>query len=273
MLDNDKNFTGTVPENYDRYLRHMLFVPYAKDLAERLAAMPAGSVLEIACGTGAVTQELRKRLAPSVDITATDLNRDMLSVAVSNMSGAQVAFAVADAQSLPYADATFDAIVCQFGVMFFSDQALAFREMYRVLKPGGRILFNVWDKLKKNPISYEMARAIDAAVPEIAPCFTSRVPFSNADYRPLVDLLKAAGFESVDVDTVEKESRATSAQDAMTGYAEGSPMRAELNSVSPEQARRGIEAATRCLQELFGMGAISAPMSAHVLQAVRPSTG
>gem|GEM_PF-2997418 len=103
-MENDKRFTGSVPEDYDRHLREFLFVPYANDLVACVASLRAGSVLGIASGTGAVTKLLRERLPVSVSITATDLNPDMLSVARDQVKGESISFAIADAQALPYKD-------------------------------------------------------------------------------------------------------------------------------------------------------------------------
>lgn len=271
MKNNDTAFVSTVALNYDRYLLPMLFTPYARDLAERLAWLDEGHVLETACGTGAVTRELRATLPPSVSITATDLNPDMIEIAAKNVPVSGVAFQAANAQELPFAENTFDAVVCQFGVMFYPDRALGFREALRVLRPGGTYLFNVWDHLEKNAISHTFARAVEEALPHIAPCFLSRVPFNCGDYQPLLDLLRATGFDDVKAHTVELTSKAESLQQTVTGLGEGSPIRAELFGSSDADGRKALDAASRAIEAKFGKGPIAAPMSAHVIVARKPA--
>ena len=121
----------------------MLFEPYARDLAGRLAGI-AGRVLETAAGTGIVTRALVQALPPDIAITATDLNQPMLDHAAQKLDAPQVAWRQANALSLPFEDSGFEAVVCQFGVMFFPDKAAGFAEARRVLRPGGRFLMAVW---------------------------------------------------------------------------------------------------------------------------------
>ncbi|HXA72004.1 MAG TPA: class I SAM-dependent methyltransferase, partial [Stellaceae bacterium] len=144
MTNVDQTFAGSIPALYDRHLGPMLFEPYALDMAERVARLAPKRVLEIAAGTGIVTRALSQKL-PTVPIVATDLNQPMLDHAAARLSSERITWRQADAQALPFDDASFDVLVCQFGVMFFPDKAKAFSEARRVLAPGGRFLFNVWD--------------------------------------------------------------------------------------------------------------------------------
>ena len=155
-VDADRVFQGSIPALYDQHLGPLLFVPYADDLASRLADMQHGRILETAAGTGMVTRALVSSLPGSVSIVATDLNQPMLDHASSQLPSTRVTWRQADAQHLPFLDGEFDAVVCQFGVMFFPDKPRAFSETYRVLKPGGRFLFNVWDRIEdtSSPISW-----------------------------------------------------------------------------------------------------------------------
>jgi ubiquinone/menaquinone biosynthesis C-methylase UbiE len=116
MSTSDSAFSGSIPALYDRLLVPMLFRPWADDLAERIAALAPRDVLEIAAGTGVVTERLARDL-PNANIVATDLNPAMLDEARRHAPG--VSFQAADAQALPFADASFDAIACQFGMMFY----------------------------------------------------------------------------------------------------------------------------------------------------------
>ena len=127
-MSNPTAFTGSIPEIYHRCLGPLLFEPYAKDLAARLRAVklpPNPRILELACGTGIVTRELLSSL-PSAHITATDLNEAMLDIARKQLGPAaadpRLRFQQADACKLPFPDRSFDVIVCQYGMMFFSDK-------------------------------------------------------------------------------------------------------------------------------------------------------
>src|SRR6185369_819988 len=128
MAKVDTVFTGSIPTLYDKYLGSMIFQPYADDMAQRLSGLRQGSVLEIAAGTGIVTQALINMLPPAVSIVATDLNQAMIDVAAVKDTANRVSWQQVDAQILPFPDASFDAVVCQFGVMFFPDKPKAFRE-------------------------------------------------------------------------------------------------------------------------------------------------
>ena len=142
-MDADRVFRGSIPALYDQHLGPLLFVRYADDLASRLADMQHGRILETAAGTGMVTRALVSSLPEGVSIVATDPNQPMLDHASSQLPSTRVTWRQADAQHLPFLDGEFDAVVCQFGVMFFPDKPRAFSEAYRVLKKGGRFLFNV----------------------------------------------------------------------------------------------------------------------------------
>ena len=147
--DTDKVFTGSISKLYETYLVPLIFEPYAADLVNRLASRSLTRVLEIAAGTGVVTRNLASVLPESVSIVATDLNQPMLDLASALGTKRPVEWRQADAMQLPFPDGTFDAVVCQFGVMFFPEKSKAFSEARRVLRSGGVFIFNVWDRIKK----------------------------------------------------------------------------------------------------------------------------
>ena len=139
MSASDRAFVGSIPEIYDRYLGPMLFEPYADELAGRLSGFE-GEILETAAGTGRLTRALIRAMAPGSTITATDLNEPMLARAAEEVRSDLVSWQPADALNLPFEDGKFDAVVCQFGVMFFPDKIKAFKEAHRVLRPGKALL-------------------------------------------------------------------------------------------------------------------------------------
>jgi ubiquinone/menaquinone biosynthesis C-methylase UbiE len=162
-------YIGSIPQHYDRSLEPLIFADYAADISHRVAACNPARVLETAAGTGIVTRRLRDVLPVSVRLTATDLNPPMLEIARTKFrAGEQVDFQPADATELPFADGSFDAVVCQFGVMFFPDKDKSYREVYRVLTHGGHYMFNIWDSHRHNPfgrIAHEVTGSFFPADP------------------------------------------------------------------------------------------------------------
>lgn len=264
MQATDTVFAGSIPELYDRCLGPFLFEPYADDLAARAVALRPRRILETAAGTGIVTAALAAAL-PQAEIVATDLNADMLRVAEAKLGSARVAFAPADAQSLPFPDGSFDLVVCQFGAMFFPDRVAAYREARRVLAPGGVFLFNVWDRLEANPASQAVAEAVAALFPDDPPSFLNRVPFGYHDKAAVEADLRAAGFARVEVETVAKRSRG-SAGEVAPGLCQGSPLRAEIEARAPDRLEEASQAALACLVSRHG-DPVDAAMSAHVFTA------
>jgi ubiquinone/menaquinone biosynthesis C-methylase UbiE len=267
MANRDAVFAGSIPATYDRYLGPLIFAPYAADLARRLAGMAEGHVLETATGTGIVTRELARTLPAAVRITATDLNQPMLDYAAAQTPDTRVTWRQADALKLPFADATFDAVVCQFGAMFFPDRMAAYREARRVLKPGGRFIFNVWDRIEDNEFADVVTEAVAALFPHDPPRFLARTPHGYHDTAAIRRELAAAGFEHVDVETVESVSRAPSHRDPAIGYCQGTPLRNEIEARDPARLEEATEAAAKALAARFGRGPVEGKIQALVVTA------
>lgn len=266
MTATDSAFAGSIPAIYDSCLGPLLFEPYAEDLAGRLAEWRPREVLETAAGTGIVTSAMARRLTEA-RIVATDLNQAMLDVAASRIDSARVSFRTADAQSLPFPDDSFDAVICQFGAMFFPDRRLAYREALRVLRPGGRFLFNVWDRLEENPASLAIAEAVAELFPDDPPGFIQRTPFGYHDVRKVEADLRSAGFVHIAAETVKKRSRAADSAAAARGMCLGSPLRNEIEARDPARLEAAVAAVERRLEPMVGPEGLDAPMSAHVFSA------
>ncbi|MFC5576747.1 class I SAM-dependent methyltransferase [Lysobacter niabensis] len=264
----DTRFSGSIPELYERYLVPLIFQPYAADLAARTAALPAREVLEIAAGTGVVTRELAARLAADVAIVATDLNPPMLEHATRIGTSRPVEWRPADAQQLPFADATFDAVVCQFGVMFFPDKARAFAEARRVLRPGGVLLFNVWDRIEDNVFADTVTTALAGVFPDDPPRFLARTPHGYCDQAAIARDLQAGGFtQPPRFDTVTAISRADHPRIPAIAYCEGTPLRNEIEARDAARLTQATDAAQAALARRFGSGAIEGKIQAHVVAA------
>src|SRR3954467_10051856 len=233
MRETDRQFAGSIPETYDRYLGPLLFEPYARDLAARLADLAPARLLETAAGTGVATRALARALPADTMIVATDLNRPMLDLATARMETAEVTWQQADALALPFGDGAFDAVACQFGAMFFPDKAAAYREVRRQLRRGGRLVLSVWDRIGRNELAQVVDEAVAAQFPEDPPRFLARVPHGYHDADATIDELRAAGFVDVTVEMVPRRARAPSPLHGAVGLCQGTPLRAEIEARAP----------------------------------------
>lgn len=268
MKDKHAQFSGSIPAAYDRYLGPLLFQPYAEDLAARLQVEENASVLELACGTGILTRVLRTHLPSTVKLIATDLNEPMFRHAADKFGeGEAVQWLQADACSLPFADRMFDAVVCQFGIMFVPDKALAAREARRVLKPGGLFLFNVWDALEHNDVGRIAQETITSYFDKDPPTFY-QVPFGYHDQDEIKRVLESAGFRDVRIEVVSKMAEVTSAQDVATGLVQGNPVSSAITERDPSLLPVITNAVADAITRRFGETNIRAPMRAIVVQAL-----
>ena len=265
MKDQELRFSGSVPASYDRLMVPLIFRPYAEELARRAAELRPARILETAAGTGAVTEALHDAV-PEAEIVATDLNQPMLDVAAERVRRGNVRFLAADAQELPFEDGSFDLIVCQFGAMFFPDRVRAHSEARRVLRPGGHYLLAIWDRIERNVLTDVSQQTLIELFPDDPPLFMREGPFSYADPSAIEHDLDAAGFATVEIETVEKPSRA-SAHDAAAALCYGTPMGVEIQDRGPGSLERVFDAVERKFQAFERNGEIEAPMSAHIVTA------
>jgi ubiquinone/menaquinone biosynthesis C-methylase UbiE len=261
------NFAGAVPADYDRLLVPLIFRHYGEDLSRRAARHAPHQVLELAAGTGAVTRCLAEVLPAHADIVATDLNQAMIDRAAAVGTARPVTWRQANAQQLPFADGTFDLVVCQFGVMFFPDRPLAFAEARRVLAPGGRLLFNTWDGMASNELAACIEDTLAMLFPADASRFLSRVPHGYHDATAIAADLRGGGFTATaHFSTVPGRSEAGSARVAAEAYCLGTPLRVEIELRRPGSVAAVTAACEAALAARFGAGPISALMQALVVE-------
>jgi ubiquinone/menaquinone biosynthesis C-methylase UbiE len=268
MTATDTVFAGSIPTIYDRYMVPLIFRPYAELVAERANALGPLKILETAAGTGVVTEALH-RAVPDAEIVATDLNQPMLDEAAGKVRAANVRFQQADALKLPFEDASFDLVVCQFGVMFFPDKVAGNAEARRVLREGGHYLLVIWDSIDRNLATRTAGSAAAELFPEDSGAFYERIPFRYHDRALIESELRAAGFEEIAIDTVELRSRAASARDVAIGMTQGTPMRSEIEKQGPHALAAATEAAEQALRQFEGPDGFDAPMSAHIVTATK----
>lgn len=269
MSETDKVFAGSIPENYDRYMVPLIFEPFAADLARRAASLSPSAVLEIAAGTGVVTRALAPKLSTSASYVVTDLNQPMLDYAASQQGpDSRIEWRQADALALPFEDAAFDLVCCQFGAMFFPDRPSGYREAKRVLKPGGHFLFNVWDRLEENVFANDVTNALARMFPNDPPRFMARTPHGYHDTALIRSELEDAGFSRVVIETRAEQSRASSPRLAAVAYCQGTPLRNEIEARGAGELEVATDCAASAIADRHGRGEIAAKIQAHVIMAV-----
>ena len=262
----DKAFAGSIPKLYETYLVPLIFEPYAADLANRLAGEPPSRVLEIAAGTGVVTRALSASLPTTASIVATDLNQAMLDHAASIGTRRPVEWRQADALQLPFEDGSFDAVVCQFGVMFFPDKPKAFAEARRVLGPRGVFVFNVWDRIADNEFADVVTQSLEGVFPDSPPRFLARTPHGYHDVGAIGRDLRQAGFPgSPSIATVAARSRAASPRIPAIAYCQGTPLRNEIEARDAARLEEATDVAAKAIATRFGHGDIDGKIQAHVV--------
>ena len=270
MADLDKVFAGSIPRFYDSHLVPLIFEPYAADLVNRLDSRPLSRVLEIAAGTGVVTRALASRLPESVSIVATDLNQAMLDHASAVGTKRAVEWRQADAMALPFPDGAFDAVLCQFGIMFFPDKVKAIAEARRVLRPGGAFLFSAWDRIASNEFADLVTTALEPVFPKDPPRFLARTPHGYYDQRVIERDLANGGFRNMPrIDTVAARSRASSPRIPAVAYCQGTPLRNEIEARDARRLGEATDIAAEAVAKQFGRGAVDGKIQAHIVTVGR----
>jgi SAM-dependent methyltransferase len=264
-MGGDASWLDSMPEIYDRCLGPAVFEPFARLVGGMVAALHPATVLELAAGTGIVTRELVTRL-PGAAITATDLNPAMVEWGAGRVTGAT--WQVADAQQLPFEDASFDVAVCQFGVMFFPDRPAAVAETARVLRPGGTFVFTAWDRIEGSQLPARVEQAFARVLADSPPDFMSRIPHGYCDPDQIRRDVVAGGLEVVQLEHVVLRGSAESAASVVEGFGLGTPLRFQL-------AERGelpqlVAAAAAELTAELGAGPVEGELAAFVVSARRP---
>jgi ubiquinone/menaquinone biosynthesis C-methylase UbiE len=269
MLETDKEFAGSIPENYDRYMVPLIFEPFAADLAQRAASLSPSAVLEIAAGTGVVTRALAPKLSAGASYVVTDLNQPMLDYAASRQApDSRITWRQADALALPFEDGAFDLVCCQFGAMFFPDRPAAYREAKRVLRPGGRLLFSVWDRIEENVFADDVTNALARIFPNDPPRFLARTPHGYHDTALIRSELEDAGFFRVVIETRAEQSRASSPRIPAVAYCQGTVLRNEIEARESGKLEVATDYAASAIADRHGSGEVAAKIQAHVIMAV-----
>jgi SAM-dependent methyltransferase len=169
--------------------------------------------------------------------------------------------------ALPFEDAAFDLVCCQFGAMFFPDRPSAYREAKRVLKPGGHFLFSVWDRIEENVFADDVTNALARIFPDDPPLFLARTPHGYHDTALIRSDLDKAGFSSVTITTKAEQSRAPSPRLPAVAYCQGTLLRNEIEAREEGKLQAATDYATSAIADRHGSGEISAKIQAHIIVA------
>ena len=270
MTQSDTMFAGSIPQFYDGLMVPMIFEAYAANMADLVAGLSPVSVIETAAGSGAVTRALAPRLSAGARYVVTDLNQPMLEYAAARQpADRRIEWRQADALDLPFEDATFDVICCQFGVMFFPDRVAGYAEARRVLRPGGRFVFSVWDRIEENDFADDVTNAVAKLFPHDPPLFLARTPHGYHDIALIREELRRAGFADITISTREELSCAPSAHHAAAAYCHGTPLRNEIEARDASLLQLATELATAAIASRQGEGRVAGRIQAHVIVAAK----
>lgn len=268
MSATDKVFAGSIPKLYDEHLVPMIFSVYADDIARRVAALSPSVLLEIAAGTGAVTRAVAAALPRGVRYVATDLNEPMLAVAAQRQAGDdRISWRQADASALPFDDAEFDVVCCQFGAMFFPDRTKAYAEAKRVLRRDGTFVLNVWDRIEENVFAHDATVALGKMFPDDPPRFMIRTPHGYHDKAVIKTDLERAGFRDISIETRSEISRAPSPEYVAIALCQGTPLRSEIEARDASKLQAATDAVAEAIRMRHGSGPVEAKIQAVVITA------
>lgn len=246
-------------EIYDEFFVPALFEQWTAHVLEAAAVHADDRVLDVACGTGVLT---RAAAARGGRATGLDVNPGMLTVARRHAAG--IDWRQGRAEALPFEDGSFDAVLSQFGLMFFDDRAAALREMLRVLRPGGRLAIAVWDALERVPGYAAMAALLERLFgAEIAGAL--RAPYCLGDREALARLFEQAGATGILVETVRGLARFPSIADWVRTDIKGWTLADRIDDAQLAQLQRA--AAEELRPFVDAGGTVAFPHPAHIVKA------
>jgi SAM-dependent methyltransferase len=256
---------GSLAELYERDLVPAIFGPWVEDLLAAADVRPGARVLDVACGTGVVARAAARRVGATGAVVGLDLSPAMLAAAAAlpSVAGAPIAWQAGNALALPFADRSFDVVVCQQGLQFFPDRLAAMREMRRVLAPGGRVALAVWRPIAHSPGFAVLADALDR---HIGPGLLTG-PFSLGDAAELRTLLEQAGFHDVTIRAATKTLRFPSVETFVARYVAATPLAEPVGQVD-EPARAALVADVRArLAPYLDGDELAFPIENHLVAA------
>ena len=234
-----RNFSGDAAELYEQVFVPAIATPVSVELMGASKLVPGERVLDVACGTGLIARLAAAIVGPEGSVTGVDLAPDMVEVArtIDAGGGAPIEWREGDAAALPFADESFDVVLCQMGIMFMDDVETALTEMMRVLSPGGRIVLNTPGRMQ--PAFAVMQQAISDQLDPALGGFVAKV-FSMPDPVGLGDLLRRCGFAEVESRLYTADLDLPGPRDFLWEYIDITPM-GPLVAGAPDAAKEAME--------------------------------
>jgi ubiquinone/menaquinone biosynthesis C-methylase UbiE len=261
-------FGGKVSQHYEDYLGAFLFESFAIDLVSKINWGGVERVLELACGSGRLTGHLAQRLPAGVTLTATDISNDMINVAKARVAHERITWQQADMMKLPFANESFDLIVCQFALMLVPDQLKALAEIYRVLKPGGKVIVSTWTELPYNKLWAIGDEVVTAAIGK-SPMRANPGPFALDNAAVVLEMLQQTGFVVPQYTIVTDTGETDSAQHAAFGFIYGLPIGQSIQQQNPDILPVILQTLEDKLKTELGEQPLRAPQKALVFEAVK----
>jgi ubiquinone/menaquinone biosynthesis C-methylase UbiE len=262
----NKSQTGQVTQNaadiYEEFLVPALFQEWAERVADAAQIENGQHVLDVACGTGVLTRAAARRVGMKGSVTGLDVNEGMLAVA--ERKAPQLKWKHGRAEDIPFDDNSFDAVISQFGLMFFDDRAAAIHEMSRVLVPGGRLAVAVWDKLENTPGFAALVALLRRLFgPQAAEALSA--PFSLGNLESLLPLFRKSDLQDVQVITMNGNARFSSINSWVFIETKGWTLG---NSIDENQYQHLLKEAERELQPyVISDGTVEFRIPAHIVTA------
>jgi len=254
---------GNAPLAYDTHIVDVFLQAYSSRLVEVAAIKPGDRVLDVACGTGIVTRLVANKIGSAGQVVGFDLNAGMLARARASRETAAIEWRLGNATDMPFADATFDCVICQHGLQFIPDKVAAVSEMHRVLADRGRIVISVWRSIEHCPWQGAIADAVERNMgSEHAAQIRSAFSFGDADQ--LQQIIVAVGFRGVEIRIERETIRHASIADYVPSYISATPVAAAVAGLDKE-AQAKITTDVRDALAAYRVGdGLAAPIAAHV---------
>ena len=259
---------GTGAEIYERGLVPAIFAPWATILIEQATLQPGDRVLDVACGTGVVTRLAARQVGSTGQIIGLDTNTGMLAVARSlpPIPGVSLEWQEGNALAMPFADASFDALLCQQGLQFFPDRSAALNEMHRVLVPGGRLVLSVWGSLERCPGYAALVGALEHHIGTTA-ASSMRAPFALGEASEVRSLLAEGQFHEVQLHTTVRTAHFASPEQFVRLEMIPSHLESPLARVDERALSVLISEVNTALQPYVSPDGLAFPMQAHLVTA------
>jgi SAM-dependent methyltransferase len=257
--------TGNAAEVYEEFFVPALFQEWTDRVADAARLRSGERVLDVVCGTGALTRAVAARVGPKGSAIGLDVNDGMLAVA--RRKAPQLDWRLGRAEALGFETESFDAVVSQFGLMFFEDRRAALAEMLRVLRRGGRLAVAVWDSLERTPgyaaVTSLLQRLFGDRVADAL-----RAPFVLGDPSALQALFATAGIPDATVTTRKGTARFPSIKAWMHTDVKGWTL---ADMIDDAQFARLLDEAEKVLRPFLAAdGAIAFDAPAHIVTATKP---